>query len=102
MGVALGTFYVITSGAADPPSGRAPLTALSAVLVALDLGFLTRGPEELSPVDGVCVAQVAVRRDDHVPVTDLLEGAQPQGRDVQPNDGEREAAAVLERRKPTP
>lgn len=46
--------------------------------VVHDFGFLIGCPEEFFPVYCVCVAQILVSRNDYIPITDLLEGTQPQ------------------------
>lgn len=63
--------------------------------VVHDFGFLIGCPKEFFPVDRVGVAQVSVSRNDHVPITDLLEGPQAQRRYVQANDCQRKLTMLL-------
>lgn len=63
--------------------------------VVHDFGLLIRRPEESFPVYGVCVAQISVPRNNHIPITDLLEGTQPQRCYVQADNRQRKLTMLL-------
>lgn len=75
------------------------LTAVILGSVGRDFGFLIGSPKEFFPVYCICVAQVSVSGNDHIPITYFLEGTKSQRCDVQANNRKRKLTAKWERRR---